>query len=86
MPSTAGKPRAHIGRESYLAQSAMWENESVSVNSLFQSTTDLLWVLADVRVTAHASAVKLVLAVSPKDLKVKCLVEVPKVIRREVYS
>lgn len=38
------------------------------------------------RVTADTSAIELVLAVSSKDLKVKCLVKVAEVIGREVYS
>lgn len=46
----------------------------------------LLWVLANVWISADTAAVKLVLPASSKDLKVKRLVKVPEVSRREVYS
>lgn len=45
----------------------------------------LLWVLANVWVSADTAAVKLVLAASSKDLEVKRLVKVPEVSRREVH-
>lgn len=51
----------------------------------FQNKVHLLWVLANVWVSADTSAIKLVLAVSSKDLKVKRLVKDPKIIGREVH-
>ena len=79
-------PWFHISIKTHLVQSPMGENKNVSANLLFKDKTHLLWVLANVWVSADTSAVKLVLAVSSKDLKVKCLVKDPKIVRREVHA
>lgn len=77
-------PRFHISIKTHLGQSPMGENKNVSASLFFKSKIHLLWVLANVWVSADTSAVKLVLAVSSKDLKVKCLVKDPKIVGREV--
>lgn len=77
-------PRFHISIKTHLVQSPMGENKNVSANLFFKNKIHLLWVLANVWVSADTSAVKLVLAVSSKDLKVKCLVKDPKIVGTEV--
>lgn len=52
----------------------------------FENNIHLLWVSADVWVGADSTAVKLILAVGSKELKIKCLVIVADIERGEVYS
>lgn len=77
-------PWFHISIKTHFVQSPMGENKNVSANLFFKNKIHLLWVLANVWVSADTSAVKLVLAVSSKDLKVKCLVKNPKIVGTEV--
>lgn len=56
------------------------------VNLYFQNEKHSLWVLANIRESADATAIQLVLAARPKDLEVKRLVEVPEIAGRELHS
>lgn len=54
--------------------------------SFFENKRHLLWVLANVWISANTTAIKLVLAASSKDLKVERLVIVPEISSRELHS